>query len=191
MGDFRRGQPAHARSVRAIADDSVSAGWQHMKSRTSVSSSSGSIPIPVAGESAQPRSPAAAATLRCAGSPSCAARLPGSATRADFPNPVGRPLQRPPPAALPAPHLPRRRNCRSGGSPRRAPAAPVPAAGARMKRPASQQIVRRPAHHLPHLDGHVHRRAVLPRRRRRPRRDRVRLPGILHVDNPVARQEFL
>ena len=39
-------KPPTARSVRAIADDGVSAGWQHMKSRMSVSSCSAHSSMP-------------------------------------------------------------------------------------------------------------------------------------------------
>ncbi len=37
-------RPPTARSVRAMAEEGLSAGWQHIKSRTSVSS--GSVPSP-------------------------------------------------------------------------------------------------------------------------------------------------
>ena len=54
--------PPTARSVSAIADAGVSAGWQHMNSRTRVSSGSISAWPSVAGATARSASPATAAS---------------------------------------------------------------------------------------------------------------------------------
>src|SRR5262249_26310519 len=109
------------------------------------------------------RSPPTAGTPRPA---------PAAPARAAAPRSTSRPTSRPPPQPTSRPTL-------------RPP--PRRAAPAR----SSQQVSRRRAHHLPHLDRHVQRLAARPRCRRRPRRDLVRPLWPLDIDDPVPCEELL
>ena len=124
--------PPTARSVSAIAEAGVSAGWQHMNSTVNVSSSSD--------------------TSRPGGSAQCSDRLPVpagllAAPLVDQPplggldqpaagavrDAVPRPVHRTPRAAPPGRHPRRRRSRRTCGRARRGPAARARAAGPRRR----------------------------------------------------------
>jgi len=52
-------------------------------------------------------------------------------------------------------------------------------------------FVGRPAHVLPHFEGHVQWGTTRSRRRRRPCGDGISLPGALDLDDPITRQKLL
>ena len=165
-------RPPTARSVSAMAEAGVSAGWQHMKSSTSVSS--GSSPgssyergrdAPSAGLRRRARLAARGARSRCARDRSCAAARPGSASRADCRARRRAATARRPRSAPPAPRLRRPRNRREAPHDgaehlRRELAQQV--LDLRIERRARSLDVGRCAHHLAHLDRHVERRAAGP-----------------------------
>src|SRR5262249_26515863 len=143
---------------------------------------------------APPRFRAGGERTRCeCGRPS-GGRRPASTRRGDCPE-VPRvatvsPRQAPPPERRPQP--PRSREIFSQRS--RAPAASIPATGARSEHPwlfHSRQFSRRAAHHLPHLDRYIPRDSSRPGRRRQPRGDFIRLLGAFHVNDCVSGEKLL
>ena len=126
--------PPTARSVSAIADVSVSAGWQHMKSTVSVSSSPASRLARAARRAASSsRRPATAhsAAGRAAAAPPSASSQPRG-----FSGTPSRGQRSAAAITPPAPRPPRRRSRPAGGPARQGPAAPAGAAGPRQRRDA-------------------------------------------------------
>src|SRR5262245_9701855 len=127
--------------------------------------------------------------IRCECDRPSAAWRPASAMRGDCPvSPraaTASPRRATPPERRPPP--PRSREIFLQRS--RAPAASIPATGARSKCPVvvpSRRFFWRPSHYSPHLDGHIPRDTSRPWRRRHPRGDFIRLLGAFHVNNSVS-----
>ena len=177
--------PPTARRVSAMADGRVSAGWQHMNSRMSESSCSGAAVGARTEARARPVRPRRVLHHDDGLAPpprQLGAELVGHAPGGDLDQPAARVVRH----ALGRP-LHRRRDQRLlhgvfGGR----EVAEAPDDGAEhLRRQLAQQVlaseghaaVRGPtggaAHHLAHLDWHVHRHAAFAGRRRRARRDRV------------------
>src|SRR3984957_7960740 len=141
------------------------------------------------------RSRAAGEPTRCESDPPCAAKLPASATTADCPAGLRAATPSPRPATIPGPRPQRPRSRRTFGLQPRAPAASIPATGARRGYPRAllspPRFFRRAAHHLPHLDRHASSHGPRSWRRGEPRGNLVGFFGALHIDDPVAGQELL
>ena len=163
--------PPTARSVSAIAEAGVSAGWQHMNSTVSVSSSSGDVAAPAAPAAQTSRLPVLAGLLApplvdqppLGGLDQPAARAGRDA--------VTRPVQRRREQRLLDRVLGGVEVADTCGRARRGPAARARAAGPR-RRTGSVSVTPPRAHHLPHVD-----RLLRARRRQAPARPSI-LPAI-------------
>ena len=130
---------------------------------------------------------------RCGGDRSCAARRPGSASRAGC-------RARPPSATAAAAASSASCTASSAAekSPKRRTTAPRTCGASSRSRfspvnsgDRASHLDGRRAHHLAHLDRHVERRAARAGRRRRSRRNLVRALRALDVHDPVAGEELL